>query len=667
MADDTEQPGDVFGLVGTTIDGRYRVDAVVGEGGFGVVYRGWHLKFRDGIAIKCLKLRPDLTAAAREHLLHKFRDEGELLIRLSAEHPAVLRVLFFGEMAVAGARVPYLVLEWLDGEDLAVHLAGRAAGGSAPFTEREALERLRPAIEAVGCAHRMGVAHRDLKPANLFLLRDPKQTHVKVLDFGIAKVMEEGQAQMPRETRTRTKMPAFSPGYGAPEQFMCQMTGQWTDVHALGLMLVELVTGRPPLDGSNEYLMQQSALNPVRPTPRVRGARVSDAFEAACAKALALKASERFQSASDLLAALDQAVRPPAPIPVLRPVSPPVPTPAAPKTVEQRPTPGALQPPEPRSLVPPVPPARKRAAVPIWLKALAAPAGVLAVGAVVEVLWRACGSMSTDSEAHGTPAATVTAAVTPEPLPAQPTATRTAEPPPAPPAPAATGMVRIAGGTFKMGSNDGDSDEKPVHDVTVATFEMDKTEVTVAAYRACVEARNCTEPDRYDATGGWKQYCNFGRRDRDEHPINCVDWSQVTAYCASAGKRLPTEEEWEYAARGTDARKFPWGSAAPSSQLCWKRYDLSTSRGEGTCAVGSHGSGNTPQGLEDMAGNVWEWTSSKYCPYTDSGHDSKKCAESRVSRGGSWDDVVPSLVRGAFRSRFVPSFRDYYLGFRCAR
>jgi formylglycine-generating enzyme required for sulfatase activity len=178
---------------------------------------------------------------------------------------------------------------------------------------------------------------------------------------------------------------------------------------------------------------------------------------------------------------------------------------------------------------------------------------------------------------------------------------------------------------------------------------MDRTEVTVAAYKGCADAGKC-------ATPGTDTYCNWGKDGKSNHPINCVSWNDAMAYCLWAGKRLPTETEWEYAARGTEGREYPWGSAGPTIQLCWHLSD-------GTCAVGSYPSGNTPQGLVDMAGNVWEWTASNDCPYP-----SENCANAaRVNRGGSWYNDDTRAFYGAFRDSDEPASRDASVGFRCAR
>jgi formylglycine-generating enzyme required for sulfatase activity len=202
-----------------------------------------------------------------------------------------------------------------------------------------------------------------------------------------------------------------------------------------------------------------------------------------------------------------------------------------------------------------------------------------------------------------------------------------------------------------MGSNSGDATEKPVHTVQVAAFELDQYEVTVAQYAACVAGGGCTAA--LLPTGG--SDCNAGVAGKDQHPINCVDWDQASAYCAWAGKRLPTEEEWEYAARGTDGREYPWGDAAPATQLCWDNSS-------GTCAVGSYPSGISSFGIHDMGGNVSEWTAS----YHSENYSLPRGNTFRVYRGGNWNDTLAIGVRGAYRNWDEPEFQHTLIGIRCA-
>ena len=218
-------------------------------------------------------------------------------------------------------------------------------------------------------------------------------------------------------------------------------------------------------------------------------------------------------------------------------------------------------------------------------------------------------------------------------------------------------VVAIPAGGFLMGSTHGDEDETPVHRVQLDAFAIQRTEVTVSAYRACVAAGACS------ATGG-EPYCNAGRARSEDHPINCVDWDQARAYCAWVGMRLPSEAEWEYAARGTDGRTYPWGESSPMSQLCWDGpgSELGLGRRRGTCAVGTHPAGRSAFGVDDMAGNVWEWTSGAYSPAYD-----QPPTQFRVVRGGTWFGYDRHDVRSSLRFRVDAKARDYGIGFRCAR
>lgn len=217
--------------------------------------------------------------------------------------------------------------------------------------------------------------------------------------------------------------------------------------------------------------------------------------------------------------------------------------------------------------------------------------------------------------------------------------------------------VPIPAGTFMMGNRDGPSSEQPPHEVTVAAFFMDTTEVTVAAYQRCVDAGVCSPGTSY-LDGGI--YCNTGRSDRDDHPINCVFQADANAYCAWVGKRLPTEEEWEYAARGPENRIYPWGWSRVTDEACWSGHDT---RQRSTCRVGSFPKDESPFGVMDMAGNVTERTSSFYT--TD--YESEPANPYPVTRGGCFNTTYSFSLRTTRRSPEVMDLDISTLGFRCAR
>jgi formylglycine-generating enzyme len=230
-------------------------------------------------------------------------------------------------------------------------------------------------------------------------------------------------------------------------------------------------------------------------------------------------------------------------------------------------------------------------------------------------------------------------------------------------------MVSVPAGAFQRGCNSAvdsecESDESPYKTITLSAFKIDKTEVTVAAYKACVDAGQCSAAN----TSG---FCNWNVSGRESHPINCVDWAQANAYCAWAGKRLPTEAEWEKAARGTDARKYPWGNGAINCARANYAPDPGANSYcvRGTAAVGSYPSGASPYGALDMVGNVWEWVADWYdsgyyatSPTTDP--QGPGSGQYRVLRGGSWGSN-PALARASDRNGYNPG--NLSVGFRCAQ
>ena len=223
------------------------------------------------------------------------------------------------------------------------------------------------------------------------------------------------------------------------------------------------------------------------------------------------------------------------------------------------------------------------------------------------------------------------------------------------------GMLRIPGGRFTMGTSDKNAppNERPARSVAVPAFWIDRTEVTVAAYRACVERGACARPSRTSPM------CTFDVGD-PQLPVSCVPWSSANAFCLAVGKRLPREVEWENAARGTTPIRYPWGGGhgcGVAATLAGETTNRSCS-GKRPSKVGAHLGGASPYGVLDMSGNVEEWVADWYA---DSVSElSPRAGASHVLRGGGWLSV-PSLARTTSRNWGSVREAGPNVGFRCAR
>jgi formylglycine-generating enzyme required for sulfatase activity len=228
-------------------------------------------------------------------------------------------------------------------------------------------------------------------------------------------------------------------------------------------------------------------------------------------------------------------------------------------------------------------------------------------------------------------------------------------------------MIDIPAGGFWMGCNEAAddqcaADEKPYIRASLREFKIDKHETTAAEYMRCVQSGGCSPAN----TG---PTCTYGVAGKESHPINCVDWIQATRYCKWAGKRLPTEAEWEKAARGPSGLKYPWGSAQVDCDLA-----VMTAKGckaEGTEPVGRRPEGASPYGAMDMIGNAWEWVADWYDEgyygiSTGTNPQGPEKGKERVLRGGSWYNKLSMSLRASARSHNYPGLRLDLFGFRCA-
>ncbi len=297
---------DVFGIVGSLQAAVFRVERVVAEGGFGVVYRAHHEGFKAAVALKCLKIPGAFTAEQRQAFLEKFQEEGEVLFRLSALIPSVVRPLHVGTLETSKHPfVPFIALEWLDGESLDAVIARRRSAGKPPLELSRLVRMMGPVARALECAHKfpgpdgaqLSILHRDLKPENLFLAKLHGQETLKILDFGIGKVRSAATQMVGRVSAEQGGISAFTPAYGAPEQWLPKrfgQTGPWTDVWGFALCMVEALTGQAPFEGDVHAVMGACINEAERPTPGTLGVKLPARVEAAFQKALAVDPVNRF-------------------------------------------------------------------------------------------------------------------------------------------------------------------------------------------------------------------------------------------------------------------------------------------------------------------------------------------------------------------------------------
>jgi serine/threonine-protein kinase len=640
-------------LVGLTLDGRYRLDSLIGMGGMGDVYRATHIHLDTEFAVKLLK--PELVA--NQTAIKRFRLEAKAAGRI--HHPNAIRVTDFG---VTPERIVYLVMEIVKGRSLRDLM--REEG---PLDYIRTINIVRQVCGAVDSAHRGGVIHRDLKPDNILIEKINNIERVKVLDFGIAKLKEAN----PDAFLTQAGTLIGTPQYMSPEQCQGKELDPSSDIYSIGIILYEMLIGEVPFDGKSAIqVVVQQLHDPPRPLNEI-APNVPASIANIVMRTLQKEPDQRPASAVELSDALKQAIE----------LGDRVPTSSfTDQLVARSHPPGTPQPHNSESSIRPEemklrfsideeqsPPFDRET---VYVSRHSAETELAPSKHEVERITRPNEHIPTPG---GTPAIEGRMGMpqaerkSRRPLIALAAVVllsligivvyimlRPGKVPPAPP-PSVTpeGMVMIPGGKFTMGRNDGEPDEAPAHEVEVKSFFLDKYEVTNQAYKKFVDATGHPIPKHWIVDKSYSP-------NEAEFPIRYVSWEDAVAYARWANKRLPTEEEWEYAARGgSQGLLYPWGN---EKQVGYANVDL-RDRFE-PAPVGMFVKDKSPFGIFDMAGNVSEWVQNFYTEK----YGAKPDVNFRIYRGGNaLDDPKPNTFRWYDHPRDILDKNKLRVGFRCAK
>jgi eukaryotic-like serine/threonine-protein kinase len=606
---------------GELLNKRYRIVSLLAEGQYGAVYRA-----RDVVDGLDVAVKEYLNSSVEIQKL--FRKEARRLSQLS--HPQLPAVLDHFSLEKSGQ---YLVSQYVDGVDLQSLLDqyGR-------LPPEQLIQWLQAASQPLSYLHNQGQLHLNIKPANIRIAPDGT---VFLVDSGLPGL----------------GVHLHSDGYGAPEQQAQLEVSPASDIYSMGATLYTLLTNQVPPNA----LSRESGLSELIPAREV-SPDVPPYLSLVANRALALRPDTRYETAESFANALTKANSQAATLPP-----------------EPRRSP-------PRQLgTPPPPRLTLRTRRQIERRTIIALLGLLLLILLTAAILTLSGLRDEDevaAEATTTLESAIVAALTaiaptPSPLPA----------PTLPPAPSPepfitdTGarMLFMPSGLFRMGTDEGNADERPSHLIRLDSFFIDETEVTNGQYAQCVAAEVCTPPARNTAS---YHPAYYGDPAYDDYPVIRVSWYNADTFCNWRGARLPSEAEWEMAA-GFDPiqsimLRYPWGDAFDGNKLNFcdvgcPRDVADNSVDDGhrdTAPVGSFVDGRSPIGAYDMVGNVMEWVSDWYDPrYYETSTDINPLGppegEFKAIRGGSWLSGADELSI-VTRSSFDPSVTRVNLGFRCA-
>jgi len=697
---------------GTLVNPRVRLVRPLDEGGMGTVWVAEHLTLDMQVAVKFIA--PELTRN-NPQVVERFQREAKAAAQIRSPH--VVQILDHGVME-DGA--PYIVMELLQGNTLAewVDLTGSLG-------LRETASLVSQVAKALTKAHALGVIHRDIKPQNIFLVDDETsagggESLAKVFDFGVARTEEISGAL------TKPGMVIGTPEFMCPDQVLdSKEPDEQTDLWSLAAVAYHCLTGELPFRGETIAKLVGKLIRCEYPPPSELRDGLPAAVDGFFARAFQRQPADRFHSAAEFAAALRDAIEGPSPertdAGAAATGCEPLDEPSSEIFIEEASGPGralvvALDA-GGASEVDDAAPSAAAAGAPGDAEAAAAEPRD-AVAAAQLRLPRVAGEGElprrslAELGAFDRPSAHMPA---PRPQPRSASWARDhhrsllvlvsvvglvigvvivvglrgglggAVAPPLSSshrawAKAASETVLVPAGEVTIGCEPRDEphcepDQQPRHTAQLDAFSIDRTEVTVARYRLCVQAEACSVDGLTGGTSGGQTLdplqCNWNQAGRDQHPLNCVSFPQATAFCKWAGGSLPTEAQWEKAARGPSGRRLPWGAERASCTVAVMVGPRGPGCGRGlTWRVGSRPRGASAYGALDMAGNVAEWVADYYQAqqYEDTAtHNPTGAAvgSERVVRGGGWRDEAAELVSSLRRHR-PPTARATDLGFRCA-
>jgi serine/threonine-protein kinase len=620
-------------LIGRELD-RYKIVEKIGAGGMATVYKAYDTRLERDVAVKVIRrdaFHPDEIGV----LLKRFEREAKSLGRLS--HPNIVGVIDFGEFEGA----PYLVMEYLPGGTLRDRLGK-------PYPWREAVQMILPIAQALDYVHNRNIINRDVKPSNVLMTENGQPL---LTDFGLLKVF--GDKNKDTTSLTATGIGLGTPDYMAPEQWRGEATAK-SDLYSLGVILYEMITGYRPYTADTPAGVLLAQANEPLPLPTKYVPDLPKDIESILLKTLAKEPANRYENVHAFITELENLL-------AGRVVS------ASTINTEK------LRKQMTGTTRPSYQPAKVSNK---WIPLISLLIGfgiISAFGISGYLIFANPGFISPQPVPSFTqfPAVTDTPTSTAVPPTATLESTPTLEATFLPTATALSPeirdsrnipMVLVPAGEFTMGSDDtGNPSSKPAHTVYLDAYYIDKFEVSNENYDACAYAVECRKPIN---TGSVTRRRYFNNPVFTNYPVIYVEWKMAQQYCQWRGGRLPTEAEWEKAARGTDARVYPW----MANELNCSYANYYGCIGD-TSPVDQYDVGVSAYGAYGMAGNVWEWTSSLFglYPYDAAdGREDQKARGKRIVRGGSWYNFGGiASVRVDIRFDIEPGYAGAYVGFRC--